>query len=310
MGDKISSWNDGPGKAAILDFVDRVCAAGGDDYVAPADRVAVFDNDGTLWCERPAYAQALFLLDQLREQVADHPEMAEQPVVKALLAGNLAAAKEFGLGPLFEVLLNVHAGLTTEEFSAVATRWFEQARHPGFSRRFDELGYLPMLELLDLLQSNGFRVFIVTGGGVEFVRAISEQVYGVPQDDVVGSAVQVALERRDGRAVLVRKPELLGSPNDGPPKVLNIQAHVGRRPIFAAGNTAGDREMLEYTSSGSRPSLCLVIEHDDGEREYAYAGTGEGSGTTEPLEATGMREGWTVVSMRNDWARIFADAVG
>jgi phosphoglycolate phosphatase-like HAD superfamily hydrolase len=305
--DDLASWTDGPAKAAILDFVDRVTAPGGRDHVLPADRVAVFDNDGTLWCERPAYAQALFLIDQLRDQVAAHPEIAAQPVVHALLAGDLAAAKEFGLGPLFEVLFRIHEGMTTEEFTAVATEWFELARHPRFGTGFGELAYLPMLELLELLHANEFRVFIVTGGGVEFVRAISERIYGVARDDVVGSAVQVAFERRDGRAVLVRQAALRGSPNDGPPKVQNIQAHIGRRPILAAGNTAGDREMLEYAHTGSGPSLCIAVSHDDGDREYAYPGTGEGSSGAEPLEDTAAREGWTLISMRDDWSRVFRD---
>jgi phosphoglycolate phosphatase-like HAD superfamily hydrolase len=302
---ELSSWNDGPAKTAILDFVRRVTHEGGDDYVDPRERIAVFDNDGTLWCERPAYAQALFLLAQLRERVEGDAELADRPVVEALLAGDLERAARHGPGPVAEILLGTHAGLTTEEFSAIAAQWFATAQHPRFATRFGELTYVPMLELLDLLRARGFHVFIVTGGGVEFVRVVSEQLYGVAPDDVVGSAVQVGFERRDGRVVLVRQAALLGSPNEGPPKPVNIQAHIGRRPIFGAGNSAGDREMLEYVHTGEQPSLCLVLNHDDADREYAYAGAAATDPNAEPILDTAARTGWPVVSMRDDWNEVF-----
>jgi phosphoserine phosphatase len=306
MGEPLQSWNAGHAKTAILDFVERVSREGSDDYVAPADRVAVVDNDGTLWCERPAYAQALFLLERLHEQAAADPELAARPVVEALLAGDLEGAGRYGPEAVAGVLLNTHAGLTTEEFADTAARWLAKAEHPRFGVRFGELTYVPMLELVDLLRARGFRVFVVTGGGVEFVRAISDELYGVAPDDVVGSAVQVTFERRDGRVVLVRQPALLGSPNEGPPKPINIQSHIGRRPILAAGNTAGDREMLEYAHTGERPSLCLVVDHDDAEREYAYAGASVTDPHAEPIVDTAARFHWTVVSMREDWNRVFA----
>lgn len=305
MDEQLPSWNDGPAKTAIADFVERVSREGAADHVAPADRIAVVDNDGTLWCERPTYAQALFLLAQLREQAAGDAELAARPVVKALLAGDLESANRHGPGAVTEVLLGTHAGLTAEEFSAIARQWFADARHPRFGVRFAELTYVPMLELLALLRSHAFRVFVVTGGGVEFVRAVSDQLYGVAADDVVGSAVQVDFQRRGGRVVLVRQAALLGSPNEGPPKAVNIQGHIGRRPILAAGNTAGDREMLEYAHTGELPSLCLVINHDDAEREYAYAGTAATDPNAEPILDTASREGWTVVSMRDDWKHVF-----
>lgn len=303
----LASWNDGPAKAAILDFVSRVTDAGGDGHVPPADRIATFDNDGTLWCERPAYVQALFLLARLGEQAAADPALAERPVVKALLAGDLAAASAEGLEELSDVLLSTHVGLTAEEFAAVAAAWLAEAKHPRFERPFADLTYAPMLELIDLLRGADFRVFVVTGGGVEFVRAASERLYGVGPDDVVGSAVQVSFERRDGHVVLVRQAKLLGSPNEGAPKAINIQAHIGRRPIFAAGNSAGDREMLEYATTGTHPSLAIVVDHDDAEREYAYAGQSVTDPSAEPIAATAARAGWTVVSMRDDWARVFAE---
>jgi phosphoserine phosphatase len=308
VAEPLPSWNASVAKAAILDFVERVTQKDSGEYVAPVDRVAVVDNDGTLWCERPAYAQALFLLGRLREQAAADPDLAARPVVKALLAGDLEGAAGHGLEAVAGVLLNTHAGLTTEEFADTAARWLATAEHPRFGVRFGDLTYAPMLELLDLLRARGFSVFVVTGGGVEFVRAVSGQLYGVAPDDVVGSAVQVTFERREGRVVLVRQPALLGAPNEGPPKPINIQSHIGRRPILAAGNSAGDREMLEYTHTGDLPSLCLVIDHDDPEREYAYAGASATDPHAEPILDTASRLHWTVVSMREDWNRVFAQA--
>jgi phosphoserine phosphatase len=273
--------------------------------VPEPERIAVVDNDGTLWCERPAYVQAHFLLDRLREQAAADPALAERPVTRALLAGDLDGARAHGLGELADVLLATHAGLTTEEFATAAAEWLATAPHPRFARPCADLVYAPMLELLDHLRACAFRVFIVTGGGVEFVRAAAERLYGVGPDDVIGSAVEVELERRDGRVVLVRQAKLRGSPNEGAPKVANIQAHVGRRPILAAGNSAGDREMLEYATTGAHRSLGLVVDHDDAEREYAYEGKAMTDPDAEPIADTAARAGWTVVSMRRDWARVF-----
>ena len=272
----------------------------------PAERVAVLDNDGTLWCEKPTYIQALFVFARLRDAVAARPELAEQPVVKALLAGDLAGAQQYGMEAIAGVLLELDAGRTTEEFTRDAEAWLAAAKHPRFGVPFRELTYAPMVELMELLRAREFRVFIVTGGGVEFVRAVGEELYGVTPDDVVGSAVQVSFERRDGRIVLVRQAAMLGSPNEGPPKAINIQTHIGRRPILAAGNSAGDTEMLEYAHTGERPSLCLVVDHDDEEREYAYAGASVTNPDAESIVDTASRLGWTVVSMRDDWNRVFA----
>ncbi len=303
----LASWNEGPAKAAIVDFVARVTAEGGPDHVPPADRIAVLDNDGTLWCERPAYAQAMFILGRLREQAAADPELARRPVVQALLAGDLGAAHAAGPAEMAEVLLSTHAGLTTEEFAAAASGWLAEAQHPRFARPFADLVYAPMIELIELLRDADFSVFVVTGGGVEFVRAASERLYGIGPDNVVGSAVQVGFERRDGRVVLVRQAKLLGSPNEGEPKPINIQAHIGRRPILAAGNSAGDREMLEYATTGEHPALAIIVDHDDAEREYAYAGKALTDPDAEAIADTAARFGWTVVSMREDWARVFAE---
>jgi phosphoserine phosphatase len=272
----LPSWNDRAARKAILAFVERAEAE-----IAPADRVAVFDNDGTLWCEKPAYIQELYI----RARLAARPELAELPTIQAVL--------------------EVDAGKTTEEFDELARAWVDGFEHPRFKVPVQQLTYQPMQELLELVRAHGFRVFVVTGGGVEFVRAVGEELYGVPPDDVVGSAVQVSFERRDGNVVLVRQAAMLGSPNEGSPKAVNIQTHIGRRPILAVGNSAGDREMLEYAHTGPLPSLCVVVDHDDAEREYAYSGAAVTNPDAEPILATAERFGWTVVSMRRDWNRVF-----
>lgn len=304
----LPSWREGAARSAVLDFVDRVTRAGGADFVPPAARVAVFDNDGTLWCERPTYAQAVFIVDSLHRLAGDRADIAAMPAARELLAGDLDGALHHGLGAVAALLLAAHAGLTADEFAAQAEEWLASATHPRFDVPYTKLVYLPMIELIDVLREHAFRVFVVTGGGVEFVRATSEALYGISPEDVVGSAVRLELERRAGRVELVRQAELLGSPNEGAPKPINIQGHIGRRPIFAAGNTAGDREMLEYAHTGDLPSLCLVVDHDDGDREYAYEGTALTDPHAPPIAAVARELGWTVASMRRDWGRIFTDA--
>ena len=302
----LASWRDTPARTSILDFIDRVTAEGSATFVAPAARVAVFDNDGTLWCERPTYAQALFLLERLREQAASDPGLADQPVVRQLLAGDLGGAFAMGAGALGPVLLATHAGWTVDEYAAAVAGWLAHARHPRFGVAWPKLVYRPMLELLDLLRANAFRVFVVTGGGVEFVRSFAEAAYGIPPDDVVGTAVEVEVERQDGRMTLVRRPVLVrGFVNEGEPKPVLIQAHVGIRPILAAGNSPGDAEMLEFASTGPLPWLALVIDHDDAEREYAYESRSATDAGAEPILETASRHGWQVVSMRRDWATVF-----
>ncbi len=274
-------------------------------YLPPSARIAVFDNDGTLWCERPTYPQALFLIERVRSQAAVDPRLAAMPVVHALVAGDLRAALAGGLEPLAAVVLQAHAGLTPDEYAAEVAAWFDRAVHPTRGVAFGRLAYQPMLELLDLLRAASFRVFIVTGGGVEFVRAVSAELYGIPPEDVVGSSVELAVERRDGCLVLVRQAAFRGPPNEGEPKPVNIQAHIGVRPIFAVGNSAGDREMLEYASTGPGASLAIVIDHDDPDREEAYGGASFTDPGAEPVLETAGRLGWTVVSMRRDWETVF-----
>jgi phosphoserine phosphatase len=296
----LASWNEGAARSTILDYVARAAD------VPVAERVAVFDIDGTLWCEKPAYMQAFFLMERLQQQAAVDPQLAANEVVKALLADDIAAASRHGLGDVVQVLMNTYADVTTEEFDAAVMHWAEQFRHPRFGTTFAGVVYAPMLELLDLLRANEFRVFLVTGGGVDFVRPLCAQLYGVERDDVVGSAVKVEFVRRDGKIVLARTAALAGSPNEGPPKVVNVHSHIGRRPLVAVGNSAGDREMLEFAHTGERPSLCIVLDHDDEEREYAYSGEALTNPDAEPILTTAERFGWTVVSMRRDWRRVFA----
>jgi phosphoglycolate phosphatase-like HAD superfamily hydrolase len=296
----LASWNEGAARSAILEHLAVVAD------VPVAERVAVFDIDGTLWCEKPAYMQAFFLSERLQQQAAVDPQLAADEVVTALLAGDLAAASRYGLGDVVRVLMNTYVGVTTEAFDAAVTRWADRFRHPRFGLGFAGLVYAPMVELLELLRAHEFRVFLVTGGGVDFVRPLSAQLYGVERDDVVGSAVMVEFERREGKVVLARTAALAGSPNEGPPKVVSIHNHIGRRPLVAVGNSAGDREMLEFAHTGDQPSLCIVLDHDDAEREYAYGGEALTNPGAEPILSTAECLGWTVVSMRRDWSRVFA----
>jgi len=303
---ELESWRDTPARTAIQDFVALVTEGGSPSFVPPADRIAVFDNDGTLWCERPTYTQAFFVMARLRELAAEDPDLAARPVVRALLAGDLAGAFDMGLDEIAGVVLQAHAGMTVEAFAEAAASWLGSAAHPRFDVPFDRLTYRPMRELLDLLRACEFRVFIVTGGGVDFVRPVSQRLYGVPPDDVIGTAVEVAFERVGGRTRLVRLPRLLGGEaNEGEPKPRAIHAHIGGRPILAAGNSAGDREMLEYATTGDRPGLGIVIDHDDAEREYAYESRSATDPGAQPILESAAGLGWTVVSMRRDWSTVF-----
>jgi len=306
----LASWRDGEARQAITDFVARVSREGSPEFVAASARIAVFDNDGTLWCERPGFVQAYYMIGRLQAMIAEQPELGEKPVMRALAAGDIPAALAAGgMEGLMEAALLPDTGITADAFAEAAATWLQDATHPRFGVPFRRLVYQPMLELLDLLRENSFRIFVVSGGGVEFVRAVSEELYGIPPDDVVGSSVELEFARIDGRVQLVRQARFRGSPNEGTPKPVNIQAHIGRRPIVAGGNTAGDREMLEYAQTGQHPSLCLVIDHDDDEREYAYAGASFTDPGAEPITTTAARLGWTVVSMKGDWAQIFPDNV-
>ena len=298
---KLASWREGPARTALLDFLDAA------DAVAVEDRVAVFDNDGTLWCEKPDYPQLLFMLDELHRAAAADPSLAERPEYRALLDGDHVAQSEIGLERIAFALLDLEVGITPDEFDRRVAGFFARTHHPDRNVSFRALRYQPMLELLDELRAHQFDVYIVTGGGTEFVREISGSFYGVSPDAVVGSLVGYRFTRDDrGRPRLLRTNELFGDVNEGEPKVTNIRRQLGRRPIFAAGNSPGDTEMLEDALAAERPTLAITIDHDDAEREYAYDARAGSFATEGSYLDTARRLGFTVVSMRDDWSTVFA----
>ena len=296
----LPSWNDGPTRTALVDFLDAAT------HLPPAERVAVFDNDGTLWCEKPNYVQLDFLVGQLVGAVADRPALADRPEYRAVLGRDQAALAAMGLERVALALLELCEGITPEEFEARVRAFFRDARHPDRAAPYADLRYTPMLELLDALRARHFSVFVVSGGGTEFLRAVSESLYGVTPEGVVGTQVAYRLVRIDGRPRLVRTTELVGDPNEGEAKITAIQRMLGRRPLLAGGNSAGDTEMLEYATAFDGPSMALLIDHDDGEREYAYESVAGTLDRAEPILETAGRLGWTVVSMRRDWSTVFA----
>ncbi len=302
--DPLPSWNDGPARKSILGFVKRVTQKGGKEYVRPAERIAVFDNDGTLWCEQPMYVQIRFAFDRVKALAPKRPEWKEKQPFKAVLEGDfktLAAAGEKGI---VEIVLATHGGLTEEEFDAVVREWIKSARHPKYKRPFTECVYKPMLELLAYLRANGFKTYIVSGGGTDFIRPWAEEVYGVPPEQVIGSTLKTKYEERDGKPVVVRLPEV-EHVDDKVGKPLAISKHIGRRPLMAFGNSDGDYEMLRYTASGAGPRFGLIVHHTDGTREYAY-GRGALFGKLDKALEEAPKRGWAVVDMKKDWKKVFA----
>ena len=299
----LPSWRDGTAKKAITEFVARVTREDSLEFVPPQERIAVFDNDGTLWSEQPFYFQGLFIFERVRDLVAKHPEWKTTQPFQAVLDQDWQTLGGFGVKGLLELTMATHAGMTTEEFEAVAGTWLASARHPKTDRRFTEMVFQPMLELLEYLRGNGFKTFIVSGGGIEFVRTFSERVYGIPPEQVVGSSIVTRYEIQDGEPVLSRLPELnFLDDNEGKP--VGIHRHIGRRPIAAFGNSDGDFQMLEWVTGGPGPRLGLILHHDDAEREFAYDRHSAAGRLDRTLEEVPAR-GWTVVSMRNDWSRVF-----
>jgi phosphoserine phosphatase len=302
-GDPLPSWNDGAAKARIVAFVQAVTTPDGPQFVAPAERIAVFDNDGTLWSEQPMYFQLAFAIDRARAMVAKNPALASRPAFKAAAAGDIKALAATGEKGLLELVALTHAGNTTEEFAQVVRDWVKTARHPTLKRPYTELTYAPMRELLDYLRANGFRTWIVSGGGVEFLRVVSEELYGVPPEQVVGSSIRTKYEVRDGRPAIVRLPEI-DFVDDKAGKPVGIHKAIGRRPIAAFGNSDGDFEMLEWTTSGPGPRLGVLIRHDDAAREFAYDRASHFGKLARGLDEASAR-GWTIVSMKNDWSRVY-----
>jgi phosphoserine phosphatase len=301
--DVLRSWNDGPAKSRIIGFVQAVTDQASKDYVKPADRIAVFDNDGTLWSERPAYFQLAFAIDRVRALAPRHPEWKTKQPFKAALEGDmdtLAAAGERGL---LQLIMASHAGMTSDEFTQVVQGWLGTAKHPQLSRPYPELVFQPMLELLDYLRANGFRTYIVSGGGIEFVRAFSDQVYGIPPEQVIGSSIKTRYEVRNGVPVIVRLPEI-DFVDDKAGKPIGIQKFIGKRPIAAFGNSDGDFEMLEWVTSGPGPRLGMIVHHDDAAREFAYDRTSHVGRLARGLDEA-PRRGWTVASMKRDWSAVY-----
>jgi len=310
QGKPLASWNEGPAKQSILDFVKRVTTESSPDYVPVPDRIATFDNDGTLWCEQPIPVQVYFALDRVKALAPQHPEWKTEEPFASVLKGDSKGVAAAGERGLVEMIMATHAGMTTTEFEQIVKDWIATAKNPKTGKLYTEMTYQPMLELLAYLRANGFKTFIVSGGGVEFMRPWAEQTYGIPPEQIVGSTIKTKFEMRDGKAVLVRLPELNFN-DDKAGKAISINQFIGRRPVMAFGNSDGDREMLEYTQSGGGARFELLVMHDDAARETAY-GPANGlphvalGSFTQELYDQARKDGWTVVSMKNDWNRIFA----
>jgi hypothetical protein len=308
--DQLRSWIDGPTKKAIVEFVMTTTGKSSPSYVPPGERIATFDNDGTLWCEQPMPVQAFFAFDRVKALAPQHPEWKTTEPFASILKGDLKTALAGGDRAILELFMATHAGMTTVEFEQIVKDWIATARHPKTGKLYTEMVYQPMIELLAYLRANGFKTFIVSGGGIEFMRPWAEKVYGIPPEQVVGSSIKAEFAMRDGKPVLMRLPELNFNDDKGG-KPVGINQHIGRRPIAAFGNSTGDQQMLEYTQGGSGARFELLVLHDDAAREYAY-GPAQGLpdvklGTfTQALYDQAKRDGWTVVSMKDDWKTIFA----
>lgn len=299
--DPLPSWNDGKARQSILAFVEQVTRPGSPDFVPPGERIATFDNDGTLWSEKPLYFQLFFAVDRVEALAPQHPEWKTEEPFASVLKGDMKSAFAGGMKSVLEIVVATHAGMTTAEFGKIATDWIATARHPGTKRLYTEMVYQPMLELLAFLRANGFKTFIVSGGGIEFMRPWTERVYGIPPEQVIGSSIETRFEMHDGRPVLVRLAKM-DFVDDRAGKPVGINAHIGRRPIAAFGNSDGDLQMLQWTVAGPGARFALLVHHTDAGREFAYD-----DGATEALgEAAANR--WTVVDMKRDWKVVYPAA--
>ncbi|MCL4178291.1 MAG: haloacid dehalogenase-like hydrolase [Verrucomicrobia bacterium] len=301
--DPLPSWNDGTAKQSITAFVERVTREDSPDFVPAPERIAVFDNDGCLWAEQPIYFQASFIFDRIKALAPQHPEWQTQEPFAFVLKGDVKAALAGGEKALLEMAMATHAGMTTDEFERIVRHWLATAKHPTTGRHYTAMVYQPMLELLACLRANGFKTFIVSGGGIEFMRVFAERVYGVPPEQVIGSSIQTKYEVRDGQPVIVRLPELHFI-DDKEGKPVGIQQHIGRRPLMAFGNSDGDFQMLEWTTAGKGPRFGLLVHHDDAVREWAYDRESH-IGRLERGLDEGPRRGWTIVSMKGHWKSVF-----
>jgi hypothetical protein len=305
-GPKLPSWNGGAAKSAILDFVARVTKEGGPDFVPPAERIATFDNDGTLWCEQPLQVQGFFLMERVKQLAAKDPSLQERQPFKALLEHDHKTLHSLGKQGLLELFAATHAGMSEEEFDRIAREWFAAAKHPEFGRLFKQMTYRPQVELLSYLREHGFKTYIVSGGGIDLIRAFAEEAYGIPREQVIGSSGKLRFEVQGSGTALMKLGEL-NSFDDRDVKPQNIGLHIGRRPLLAFGNSDGDLAMLRYTRTGKGVRLALLIHHDDAEREVAYDREFRLSPLAEALDRAD-EYGITVVSMKHDWKTVFGDA--
>jgi len=301
--DPLPSWNDTAQKKAIVTFVERVTKESSLDFVPPSERIATFDQDGTLWAEQPMYFQFFFALDRVKALAPQHPEWKDKEPFASLLKDNVKGALAGGERAMLEIVMATHAGMTTEEFAQTVKDWIATARHPKTGRPYTEMVYQPMLELLAYLRANGFKTFIVSGGGIEFMRPWTEKVYGIPPEQVIGSSIKTKFELRDGKPVLVRLPEI-DFIDDKAGKPVAINQHIGRRPIAAFGNSDGDLQMLQWATAGSGARFALLVHHTDAEREWTYDRTSSIGRLDKALDEA-QAKGWTVVDMKNDWKIIF-----
>jgi phosphoserine phosphatase len=302
--DPLPSWKGGPAKKAILDFIKAITDKGSSKYVAPAERIATFDNDGTLWVEQPMYTQLTFALDRVKSLAPEHPDWREKEPFKAILTGDRETMARFTKKDLLEIVSATHSGMPTEEFRQIAQDWLATATHPRFQRLYTDCIYVPMLELMKYLRANGFKTYIVTGGGQEFVRCFSNEAYGVPIEQVIGSALRTKYMYKDSRPMLLRLPALLlDDDEEGKPE--DIELFIGKKPLAAFGNSDGDRQMLEWTQSGAGARLMMLVHHDDEQREYGYGPKSRIGTFSDALMAEAKNRGWNVISMKNDWQRVF-----
>jgi len=301
----LPSWNEGPSKQAIISFVEKVAKEGGPDFVRPAERIATFDNDGCLWAEQPMYFQLAFAIDRVKALAPQHPDWKDKEPFKSVLAGDTMAALAGGEKSIAALIAATHAGMTTEEFESTVRQWVATAKHPTTGRLYVQMTFQPMLELLTFLRANGFKTYIVSGGGAEFMRPWAERVYGIPPEQVVGSRGKLKYEAREGKPVLVKLPEV-DHIDDNVGKPVGIQQLIGRRPIAAFGNSDGDFEMLEWTTAGSGPRLAMIVHHTDAEREWAYDRDSHIGKLARGLDEAPKR-GWVLIDMKKDWKRIYRE---
>ncbi len=302
--DPLPSWNEGKVKHSIISFINDVTNKTSPNFIKPGDKIATFDNDGTLWSEQPYYFQLQFAFDRVKSLASEHPEWNDNPLFKAVLDNDIKTVLSFGEHGLLELVMATHAGMTTEEFASTVKTWIDTAKHPRTGRLYKEMVYQPMLELLDYLRANGFKTYIVSGGGVDFMRPWAEEVYGIPAEQVIGSSGKVKYEFKDGQPVLIKLPEI-NFIDDKAGKPVGIHQYIGKRPIAAFGNSDGDLQMLQWTAAGSSKNLMVYIHHTDKEREWAYDRDSHIGRLDEGLDQAG-RNGWVVVDMNKDWNRIYS----